>query len=116
MRRLFYDTSCPACKRVVRKIKSLKNKKLFMISSLDGKKAKVIFQGNYAFLRKKDSKMVILEGQKVWIKGNALFRPYWLMGGAWKMLGLLSFVPSVFLRPFIWIWIQVLKVTDRKKN
>jgi predicted DCC family thiol-disulfide oxidoreductase YuxK len=112
---LFYDTSCPACKRVVKRVKGLKNKKLFMISSLDGKKSKLVFQGNYSFIRNKKSKMVILEGKRVWSKGNALLRPYWLMGGAWKIIGMFSFIPSFILKPFIFLWVQALKIIDRKK-
>jgi predicted DCC family thiol-disulfide oxidoreductase YuxK len=115
MRRLFYDTSCPACKRIVNRIKSQNNSKLFMMSSLDGKKAKLIFQGNYAFLRKKKSRMVIVEGPRVWVKGNAMFRPYWLMGGKWKMLGIFSFLPGFMTSPFISLWIRVLRLFDKKK-
>lgn len=116
MRRLFYDTSCPACKRVVKRITDVSvKKKMFQVSSLDGKKAKLVFQGNYAFLRNKKSKMVILEGQKVRIKGNALLRPYWLLGGKWKLIGIFSFLPSIILAPFIALWVRVLKIIDKKK-
>ena len=114
MRRLFYDVSCPACKRIVKRMSDVHTKKLFMMSSLDGKKAKLVFQGNYAFLRKKKSKMVILEGQKVWVKGNAMLRPYWLLGGKWKLLGIFSYLPSFMLMPFIALWVRVLKLIDKK--
>ena len=116
MRRLFYDVSCPACKRIVKRMELVNNKKLFTISSLDGKNAKLIFQGNYAFLRKKNSKMVILEGKRVWIKGNAMLRPYWLIGGKWKVLGLFSFLPGFILNPFIYLWVKALSFTDKKKR
>ena len=114
MRRLFYDTSCPICKRIVRRIKSINDKKIFMISSLDGKKAKLIFQGNYAFLRKKKSKMVILEGQKVWMKSNAMLRPYWLMGGKWRILGVFSFIPSFMMAPFIYLASRIMALCGKK--
>ncbi|MCH9620910.1 MAG: hypothetical protein S4CHLAM20_03190 [Chlamydiia bacterium] len=110
MRRLFYDTSCPACKRIVKRIGDVKNKKMFMVSSLDGKKAKLVFQGNYAFMRKKKSKMIILDGKRVWMKGNAMLRVYWLMGGAWKILGIFSFIPSFMLAPFVAIWVKILNL------
>ncbi len=114
MKRLFYDISCPACKQVVKKIESLNAKKMFMISSLDGKKAKLIFQGNYAFLRKKKTKMIILEGQRVWIKGNAMLRPFWLIGGPWKLIGMFSFVPGFILTPFIALWSKTLMIFGKK--
>ena len=114
MRRLFYDVSCPACKRIVKRVSAVHTKKMFMVSSLDGKKAKLVFQGNYAFLRKKKSKMVILEGQKVWVKGNAMLRPYWLMGGKCKLLGIFSYMPSFMLMPFIAVWVIVLRLMDKK--
>ena len=113
MRRLFYDTSCPACKRIVNRIKK-EDGKMFMMSSLDGKKAKLVFQGNYAFLRNKKSRMVIVDGQKVWVKGNAMFRPYWIIGGKWKLLGIFSFLPGFMTSPFISLWIKVLKLIDKK--
>lgn len=114
MRRLFYDVSCPACKRIIKRVKSLNNKKMFMVSSLDGKKAKLVFQGNYAFLRKKKTKMVMLEGKRVWVKGNAMLRVYWLLGGPWKVLGVFSFIPGFLLAPFIFLWSKVLKLFDKK--
>lgn|GEM_PF-2809539 len=114
MRRLFYDTSCLACKQVVNMLEKAEYKKIYTMSSLDGKKAKLIFQGNYAFMRNKKSKMVILEGQKVWMKGNAMLRPFWLMGGAWKMIGIFSFVPGFILIPFISLWTLSLKLFMKK--
>ena len=110
MRRLFYDTSCPACKRIVKRAKSVQNNKLFQMSSLDGKKAKLVFQGNYAFLRKKKSRMVMVEGPRVRVKGNAMFRVYWLMGGKWKILGILSYLPGFMTNPFITLWVKILKL------
>jgi len=115
MRRLFYDTSCPACKKIVKRVgEAGGNKKMFMVSSLDGKKAKLVFQGNYAFMRNKKNKMVILDGKRVWMKGNAMLRVYWLMGGAWKLLGIFSFLPSIMLMPFIALWTRIAKLTEKK--
>jgi hypothetical protein len=85
-----------------------------MISSLDGKKAKLIFQGNYSFLRKKNSKMIIVDGQKVWIKGNAMLRPFWLIGGRWKAIGIFSFIPGFLLSPFIALWSKSLSFFQKK--
>lgn len=115
MRRLFYDTSCPACKSVVKMLDDPKRKKLFMVSSLDGKKAKLVFSGNYAFIRNKKSKIVILEGKKVWSKGNAMLRPFWLIGGKYKAIGIFSYLPSFLLAPAIFIWVKIAKLLSKKK-
>jgi hypothetical protein len=60
--------------------------------------------------------MVLLEGQKIWIKGNAMLRPYWIMGGKWKILGIFSFLPGFILNPFISIWVKILRLTDKKNK
>ena len=99
MKRIFYDAKCPFCKKMINKIKSLDTKKQFTSSSLDGKKAKMVFAGNYAFLRKKKS-VVLIEGKRVWVKANAVFRIFWLLGGAWKIPGALFIVPGFLINPF----------------
>lgn len=109
MKRVFYDPKNPLCKKVIQKIKQLDKKRTLTISSLDGKKAKTVFAGNYAFLRKKKNLIVFLEGQRVWIKANAACRLLWLMGGPWKALGIFAYCPGFLINPifrlcrlFVW--------------
>lgn len=109
MRRIFYDTSCPLTKRVIKVIKKLDKDNKYTISSLDGKKAKLVFQGNYAFLRKKKSRVVFLENQRVWVRTNAILRVYWLLGGWRKALGFFFWMPGFLINPifkvcrlFVW--------------
>ena len=99
MKRVFYDDNCPFCVRVINRIKQLDKKDQYTFSSLDGKKAKTLFAGNYGFLRKKKS-IVFLEGKRVWVKANAVFRLIWLLGGKWKYIGALFVVPGFLINPF----------------
>jgi len=99
MKRIFYDNKCPFCKRMITKIKKMDKKRQFTTSPLDGKKAKMVFAGNYAFLRKKKS-IVFIEGKRVWVKANAVLRVFWLLGGPWKILGSLFILPGFLINPF----------------
>ena len=99
MRRVFFDSKCPFCKRAANRLKKIDSKNQFTFSSLDGKKAKTLFAGNYGFLRKRKM-FVFLEGQKVWIKANAILRIFWLFGGPWKILGALFVLPGFLINPF----------------
>ena len=98
MKRVFFDSKCPFCKKAVAKMKKKDTKHQFNFSSLDGKKAKTLFTGNYGFLRKKRS-IVFLEGKRVWVKANALLRLYWLQGGPKKILGAFFVIPGFIINP-----------------
>ena len=99
MKRLFYDSKCGFCKRVANTLKRLDKNNQFLFSSLDGKKAKTVFTGNYAFLRKKKS-IVLIEGKRVWVKANAIFRVFWLLGGKCRAIGWLFVFPGFLINPF----------------
>ena len=99
MKRIFYDTSCPLTKRIMNTIKKLDKGNRYTISSLDGKKAKTLFQGNYSFLRDKKSKVIFLENKRVWMKTNAVLRIYWLLGGWRKALGAFFWMPGFIINP-----------------
>ena len=98
MKRVFFDGKYPLAKLAVNKIKKLDTKDQFTFSSLDGKKSKGIFQGNYTFLRK-NQYVVFLEGNRVWVKANAILRLFWLTGGYWKILGAFCFIPGFIVNP-----------------
>lgn len=100
MKRIFFDGKFPFCKRVADHLKKLDTKRQYHFSSLDGKIAKNLFSGNYGFLRRKKS-IVLLEGNRVFVKANAVLRLYWLLGkGPQKILGSLYVIPGFLLNPF----------------
>lgn len=91
MKRVFYSPKLPITKRVINHLKQLDKKDQFTFSSIDGKKAKQLFTGNYEFLRKRKY-VVYLEGQRVFVNANAILRIYWLLGK--KFLGMFWVVPG----------------------
>lgn len=99
MKRIFYDNRCPFCRKTIRWIEKKDKKHQFITSSLHGSKAKAIFAGNYAFLRAKKS-VVLIEGNRVWTRANAVLRILWLLGGPWKILGALHVLPGFLINPF----------------
>ncbi len=106
--RIFYDDNCKFCKRMIQRVKQLDTSKEFNISSINGKKAKTIFTGNYSFLRKKTT-LILLEGQRVLVKGNALLRIFYLLGGYRKILGSLYILPGFIINPFYKICTWLIK-------
>lgn len=98
MKRVFYDGKNPFCNHIAKLIGKLDRKRQFKISSLDGQTAKTLFKGNYGFLRQKKS-IVFVEGERVWVRSNALFRLFWLLGGNWKILGSLYVIPGFIFNP-----------------
>ncbi|OGN62085.1 MAG: hypothetical protein A3F09_02495 [Chlamydiae bacterium RIFCSPHIGHO2_12_FULL_49_11] len=99
MKKIFYDAGCPFCVICMHFIKKHDPKHQYKMSSIDGKNAKMLFSGNYRFLRKRKT-IVFLEGQRVWLRANAIFRVMWNLGGAWKIPGLLCYVPGFLVNPF----------------
>jgi predicted DCC family thiol-disulfide oxidoreductase YuxK len=108
VKRIFYDDNCPFCVKIINYVKKLDKKSQFTFTSLDGKKAKTLFSGNYGFLRKKRS-IVFLEGKRVWVKSNAAFRLIWLLGGKYKYLGSLFVIPGFLFNPFFSLAAKVVK-------
>ena len=91
MKRVFYSPKMAITKRAMNRIKNLDKKNKYTISSIDGKKAKQLFTGNYAFLRKRKY-IVFLDGKRVFVNANALLRIYWQLGH--KLLGMFWVVPG----------------------
>lgn len=91
MKRVFYSPKMAITKRVINRLKKIDKKNQFTFSSIDGKKAKQLFTGNYEFLRKRKY-VVYLEGQRVFVNANAILRIYWKLGR--KVLGMFWVVPG----------------------
>lgn len=91
MKRVFFSPKMPITKRVINRLKHLDKKNQFTFSSIDGKKAKQLFTGNYEFLRKRKY-IVYLEGQRVFVNANAALRIYWQLGH--KLLGMFWVIPG----------------------
>ncbi len=91
MKRVFYSPKMALTKRLINRLKQLDKKNQFTFSSVDGKKSKQLFTGNYEFLRKRKY-VVYLENQRVFVNANAILRIYWQLGH--KFIGMFWVVPG----------------------
>jgi predicted DCC family thiol-disulfide oxidoreductase YuxK len=95
---IFFDQHCPLCRRTISYLASQDKKKHFRFAPLDGTTAEKMFLSNLSHLRNLNT--VILMEQpsgKIWLRGRAIFRVLWLLGGKWKFLGWLYSMPFVDL-------------------
>lgn len=95
---IFFDANCPLCRRAVQYVIELDKKQLFLFAPLAGETASAILCGPLESYRGANS-LVLLEHyesteRRFWIRSQAIFRIYWLMGNRWGLFGILSFLPS----------------------
>jgi len=97
---IFFDDACPLCWQSVMKILAWDKAKRFYFAPLDGqaaarylkKEMREKFQGRTLILVEDFEK----EKGRIWVRGRAVLRILWLLGGAWKWLGILAYVPWGF--------------------
>lgn len=95
---IFFDQHCPLCRRTINFLVRHDRKKRFHFAALDGKTAKKMLLSNLAHWRTLNT--VVLDEQpsgKIWIRGRAVFRVLWILGGWWKFIGWLYVMPFVDL-------------------
>jgi len=105
---IFFDGECPLCHRAVRTILSRDRKKVFLFAPLQGTTAKASIA---PLIQKHPSldTLVLMEKSspsepKFFIEGRAILRIFWLLGGIYRGIGWLSFLPSgVF--DFFYRWV-----------
>lgn len=94
---ILFDDTCPFCRRCVAYLISLDLKDKFIFSPLNGRTAKQGLKGKLAYLRKANTIMLIENVQRppsmVWLRGRAVLRCYWLLGGNWKWVGWMCYIP-----------------------
>lgn len=100
---VFYDGECGLCDQVVQFLLKVDNRKLFLFAPLKGKTALKALEGLSLQDRHEDS-LVLVENygepdEKIYILGKGALRILWLLGGFWKVAGLISFLPS-----FLYNW------------
>lgn len=96
---VFYDGACGFCDRSVEVLLGLDKKQVFAFAPLQGTTAAHFFATEASFMEV-DSLILIENYQtperKIYKYGQSVFRICWLLGGGWRLLGLLSFIPGVF--------------------
>ena len=95
---IFFDAECVLCQRAVRYIQQIDESALFLFAPLNGKTAARTLTGPNARLARANT-IVLAENyesteREFWIRSRALFRIYWLLGGKWRSLGWLHFLPG----------------------
>jgi predicted DCC family thiol-disulfide oxidoreductase YuxK len=95
---VFFDGDCPLCNILVRFLLKVDKTACFVFSPLKGKTAAKELKDMPELLNDLDT-MVFLEkyqenDQKLLLKGKAALRIAWYLGGLWKILGFLSFLPA----------------------
>lgn len=95
---VFYDSACPFCDRSVRHLLQIDKKKHLLFAPLQGKTAQDVLCGPQKKLLKIDSLILVENYQSTEREfrreSSAILRIYWILGGAWKILGVFSFFPS----------------------
>ena len=102
---VFYDGSCGLCDRIVAFLIKRDKKKCFVFAPLDGITAGKFLQDLAEKYKQGDSLILVENYQsvsfKIYLFSQAAFRIAWLLGGFWKLIGWLFFLPA-FL--FNWIY------------
>jgi len=95
---IFFDQHCPLCRRTINFLAKQDKKKLFRFAPLDGTTAKKMFLSHLAYLRGLNTVILVEPPKgKMWLRGRAVFRVLWLLGGWWKLVGWLYLMPFVDL-------------------
>ncbi len=95
---VLFDGECPLCHLAVRHIISIDVNKKFLFTPLNSEKARFFLAGQYDALYKANT-LILIENFKsksprTRIRSRAILRIYWIVGRAWKFLGLFSFFPG----------------------
>jgi predicted DCC family thiol-disulfide oxidoreductase YuxK len=101
MHLLFYDGNCGLCDHLVQFILKVDSKKIFLFAPSHGSTAKLILKQLPQELQTEDSLLLVEnyqhpETERLHLLGKGALRIFWLLGGKWCLLGLLSFLPAAF--------------------
>lgn len=95
---LFYDGMCPLCGMFVRFLRKIDKRRLFLVSPLQGHAAR----SQLAEEQVRSLKTVVLkDGEKQWVKSDAVLEIFRRIGPPWSLLAFFSFLPKN-LRDFIY--------------
>lgn len=93
MHLVLYDDQCNLCKGAVRWISARDLSRKFQFEPLE---TSPLLIGSLARLKDENS-LVLVErpGGRIWLRGRAVFRILWLLGGKWKFVGWLYRMPFI---------------------
>lgn len=111
---MFYDGECGLCDHIVQFLLSVDKHQRFLFAPLQGTTAQQVLADLPAEYKQIDS-LVLVENfespdQRFYVLGKGALRICWLLGGFWKIPGLLSFLPA-----FLYDWAYRLVARNRKR-
>jgi predicted DCC family thiol-disulfide oxidoreductase YuxK len=94
---IVFDDTCPLCWRSVNRILAWDKKRCFRFVPLRDEMAKAVLKDRFKALKSSNT-LVLIENflskhPRTWIRGRAVMRILWLLGGWWKLLGWIAFIP-----------------------
>jgi len=101
---IFYDGTCGMCHHIVQFLLKHDKKNIFVFAPLQGETAHQLLN-NWRTTHPDADTIVLLENYRdqdnkhIYIFAKAALRICWLLGGMWKILGVISFLP-----PFLYNW------------
>jgi len=93
--RLFYDTSCPLCRASIEHVIRRDTGHIFLYAGLDSPLVPPEYRNGDTVVLLEETP----EGHRLWVRTRAIFRIYWLLGGAYRLIGWLSYLPGWLLDP-----------------
>ncbi len=96
---VFYDGQCGFCDRVVQWVIKQDKNRIFLFAPLQGKTAQKVL-GILTPDQKQLDTLILIENyatpeQQIALLGKGALRICWLLGGIWRVLGALSFLPAL---------------------
>jgi predicted DCC family thiol-disulfide oxidoreductase YuxK len=94
---ILFDDRCSLCWRSVNKVLAWDKKKKFRFTPLRDEISKAVLKNRWKELKNANT-LILIENYlskepRIWIRGRAVMRIFWLLGGAWKLLGWIAFIP-----------------------
>lgn len=99
MHLVFYDGECGLCDRAVQFVLKADKEKKFLFAPLQGTTAEELLADLPPKMKQADS-LILIENykeptQQLHILGKGALRICWLLGGAWRLFGWLSYLPPI---------------------
>jgi predicted DCC family thiol-disulfide oxidoreductase YuxK len=93
---ILFDATCPLCNNAVNRIRRWDKQHIFMYTPLDSALAGQLY-AQHPSLKGIDS-LILLEKfdahqARIWMRGRAVFRILWLLGGYRKLIGWMAYFP-----------------------
>lgn len=100
---ILYDGECGICNRVVLFLLKADKKRLFQFAPLQGETAKTLLPLLPKSYQNEDTLVIVQNwrrpNRKFYILAKGSFMIFWLLGGWWRLIGWLSFLPG-----FLYNW------------